>query len=38
MVKNIFLIGEPVDNKGPLKGKKHYPIHRDAPPFLEQRS
>ncbi len=31
----INVIGEPVDEAGPLKGKKRYPIHRDAPKFDE---
>jgi len=31
------VIGEPVDNKGPIKTDKKYPIHRKAP-TLEQQS
>ncbi|MBD3413036.1 MAG: F0F1 ATP synthase subunit beta [Candidatus Aminicenantes bacterium] len=31
------VIGEPVDNKGPIKAKKKYPIHHKAP-SLEQQS
>ena len=30
------VVGEPVDNKGPINAKKRYPIHRPAPPFVEQ--
>ena len=30
------VIGEPVDKKGPIDAKKHYPIHRPAPAFDEQ--
>ncbi|MEK6679173.1 MAG: F0F1 ATP synthase subunit beta [Nitrospirota bacterium] len=32
----LNVIGEPVDNKGPVNAKKRYPIHRPAPPFVEQ--
>ncbi len=32
----LNVIGEPVDEAGPIKAKKHYPIHRAAPKFLEQ--
>ena len=31
------VIGEPVDNAGPIKAEKYYPIHRD-PPALDQQS
>jgi len=27
------VIGEPIDERGPIKAKSHYPIHRDAPAF-----
>jgi len=27
------VIGEPIDERGPIKAKKYYPIHRDAPSF-----
>ncbi len=27
------IIGEPIDEIGPIKTEKHYPIHRDAPKF-----
>ena len=30
------VIGEPIDERGPIKGTKMYPIHRDAPKFEEQ--
>src|SRR5581483_3039363 len=30
------VIGEPVDNLGPVNTKKRYPIHRHAPSFEEQ--
>jgi len=30
------VIGEPVDERGPIGEKKKYPIHRDAPTFMEQ--
>ncbi|HEY5038119.1 MAG TPA: F0F1 ATP synthase subunit beta, partial [bacterium] len=30
------VLGEPVDEMGPVKVEKHYPIHRQAPPLSEQ--
>lgn len=30
------VIGEPVDNRGPVKAEKHYPIHRNAPELMDQ--
>ena len=30
------VLGQPVDNKGPVDAKIRYPIHRPAPPFSEQ--
>jgi F-type H+-transporting ATPase subunit beta len=32
----INVIGQPVDEKGPVNSKKHYPIHRKAPLFRDQ--
>ena len=32
----INVIGEPIDQKGPVKTKDSWPIHRPAPPFTEQ--
>ncbi|XP_051912654.1 ATP synthase subunit beta, mitochondrial-like [Hippocampus zosterae] len=32
------VIGDPIDEKGPISAKKFYPIHRDAPAFDEQGS
>ena len=32
----INVIGEPVDEMGPVEAKQRYPIHRPAPSFLEQ--
>ena len=32
----INVIGEPVDNRGPLKAKMKLPIHREAPSFTDQ--
>jgi len=32
----LNVVGEPVDEAGPVPAKKHYPIHRSAPPFKEQ--
>src|SRR2546428_11522264 len=30
------VIGEPIDGKGPVKGDRRDPIHRDPPPFTDQ--
>jgi F-type H+-transporting ATPase subunit beta len=32
----INVLGEPVDNKGPVKADQRYPIHRPAPEFTHQ--
>ena len=32
------VIGEPIDERGPIVTDKYYPIHRDAPSFEEQGS
>jgi F-type H+/Na+-transporting ATPase subunit beta len=32
----LNVIGEPVDNMGPVNTKLHYPIHRPAPAFEDQ--
>jgi F-type H+-transporting ATPase subunit beta len=32
----LNVVGEPVDERGPVKTKKTLPIHREAPPFIEQ--
>lgn len=32
----INVIGEPIDEKGPIETKKFLPIHRDAPSFQDQ--
>src|SRR4029453_11666044 len=32
----INVIGEPVDERGPVTAKKHYEIHRPAPSFTDQ--
>jgi F-type H+-transporting ATPase subunit beta len=32
----INVIGEPIDDKGPVKTKEKWPIHRQAPKFTEQ--
>ncbi len=32
----INVIGEPIDDRGPIGHKKTYPIHRDAPEFVDQ--
>ena len=30
------VVGEPIDELGPIKTKKTYPIHRPAPKYIEQ--
>ena len=32
----LNVLGEPVDNKGPVNTREYYPIHREAPTFAEQ--
>jgi F0F1-type ATP synthase beta subunit len=32
------VIGDPIDERGPIVTKKKYPIHREAPSFDEQGS
>jgi len=32
----INIIGEPIDERGPVNAKKTYPIHRPAPEFVDQ--
>ena len=32
----INVIGEPIDEKGPIVTEKYLPIHRDAPSFIDQ--
>ena len=32
------VLGQPVDNAGPIEAKKKMPIHRAAPTFSEQAS
>jgi len=32
----INVIGEPIDNEGPIEAEERYPIHRPAPTFSEQ--
>jgi len=32
----INVVGEPVDERGPVNAKKHFPIHRPAPEFVDQ--
>jgi len=34
----INVIGEPIDERGPINTDKYRPIHRDAPSFVEQGS
>jgi F-type H+/Na+-transporting ATPase subunit beta len=32
----INVVGEPVDERGPVNASKHFPIHRPAPDFVDQ--
>ncbi len=32
----LDVIGQPIDERGPVKHTKTYPIHRDAPAFVDQ--
>ena len=32
------VVGKPIDNKGEVKAKKYYPIHREAPTLVEQET
>jgi F-type H+/Na+-transporting ATPase subunit beta len=32
----LNVVGRPVDEKGPVKAEKFYPIHRPAPSFIDQ--
>src|SRR6185503_8427286 len=32
----INVIGEPIDERGPVNAKEHFPIHRPAPAFVDQ--
>ena len=32
----LNVLGEPIDNKGPIISNDYYPIHRNAPSFAEQ--
>jgi F-type H+-transporting ATPase subunit beta len=29
------LLGDPIDNRGPVPAKEHWPIHREAPPIAD---
>jgi F-type H+-transporting ATPase subunit beta len=32
----LNVVGEPIDERGPIETAKHFPIHRDAPAFVDQ--
>jgi F-type H+-transporting ATPase subunit beta len=32
----LNVVGEPIDERGPVETAKHFPIHRDAPAFVDQ--
>ena len=32
------VIGDPIDERGPIETKIRYPIHREAPSFIDQGS
>src|SRR5205807_1673422 len=31
------VLGEPIDDKGPIKATEYWSIHRDPPPLVEQK-
>src|SRR2546428_12041004 len=36
MGRVLDVTGSPVDERGPVKAEKYYPIHRPPPPLVEQ--
>jgi F-type H+-transporting ATPase subunit beta len=34
----IDMLGEPIDADGPVQASDHYPIHRPAPPLVDQKT
>jgi F-type H+-transporting ATPase subunit beta len=36
MGRVLNVVGDPVDERGPVKAEKYYPIHRPAPTLIEQ--
>ncbi len=34
----LNVVGEPVDEGAPVEAEQHFPIHRDAPPFVDQET
>src|SRR3954471_17009164 len=36
LARILNVLGEPVDNRGPVNSKEQWSIHREAPPFDEQ--
>ena len=34
----LNVVGEPVDEGAPIEAEKHLPIHREAPPFVDQET
>ena len=32
----LNVVGEPVDEGAPIEAEQHFPIHREAPPFVDQ--
>src|SRR4249919_3641332 len=36
MGRILDVTGQPVDERGPVKAEKYYPIHRPAPPLVDQ--
>src|SRR6185436_6423941 len=37
MGRVLDVAGNPVDERGPVKAEKRYPIHRPAPPLVDQK-
>ena len=34
----LNVVGEPVDEGAPIEAEQHFPIHREAPPFVDQET
>ena len=34
----LNVVGEPVDEGAPVEAEQHFPIHREAPPFVDQET
>ncbi len=34
----VWCAGEPIDERGPIATTKHWPIHRESPPYVDMRT